>query len=162
MNTRSVSDPEKLNLKSSSQKQNQQLQKHHLELQESESDTTRLYLETELQHAQEELRKLTEKLHRTQTHHTVLQQVNQDSSLKICLSKVKYTTSLPKLLSVMVVPLEDPTAQLQEEEKRNLSHDIITLCNQLTEAKITMDKLAENNVNVHKPAQLQGLPFPKG
>ncbi|XP_078089248.1 brain-enriched guanylate kinase-associated protein [Mustelus asterias] len=111
-----------------SQKQNEQLQKHQLKLQESESDTTRLYLETELQHAQEELKDLTEKLHRTQKHHTALQQVNQDLENKL-----------------------HRMAQLHEEEKRNLSHKIITLCNQLTEAKITMDKLTENS----QPAEIQ-------
>ncbi|XP_048394143.1 uncharacterized protein LOC125455766 isoform X2 [Stegostoma tigrinum] len=55
---------------------------------------------------------------RTQSNHTELQRVNQD---------------LEKKLHRMV--------ELHEEEKRNVSHEVTTLCNQLMEAKITINKL---------------------
>ncbi|XP_078419532.1 uncharacterized protein begain [Cetorhinus maximus] len=130
LKSRSSSLPGKINMVpaaemekiSSSQKQNEQLQKHQLELQESESDETSLYLEAELQHAQEELKKLAEKLHRTQKNHTALQQVNQDLENKL-----------------------HRMAQTHQEEKKNLSHEVITLCNHLMEATSTIDKLTENN-----------------
>ncbi|XP_041070134.1 brain-enriched guanylate kinase-associated protein-like [Carcharodon carcharias] len=108
--------------------ENEQLQKHQLELQESESDETSLYLETELQHAQDELKKLAEKLHRTQKNHTALQQVNQDLENKL-----------------------HRMAQTHQEEKKNLSHEVITLCNHLIEATSTIDKLTENNL----PSEIQ-------
>ncbi|GCC25350.1 hypothetical protein chiPu_0003760 [Chiloscyllium punctatum] len=101
-----------------------QLQNYQLELQEPELNMTYLHLETELQHTQEKLKELTETLQRTQSNQTELQRVNQD---------------LEKKLHRMV--------ELHEEEKRNLSHEVITLCNQLMEAKITIDKLTENNVS---------------
>ncbi|XP_072424603.1 uncharacterized protein [Chiloscyllium punctatum] len=105
-----------------------QLQNYQLELQEPELNMTYLHLETELQHTQEKLKELTETLQRTQSNQTELQRVNQD---------------LEKKLHRMV--------ELHEEEKRNLSHEVITLCNQLMEAKITIDKLTENNL----PAEVQ-------
>ncbi|XP_067848278.1 brain-enriched guanylate kinase-associated protein-like [Heptranchias perlo] len=113
---------------SSSQQQNEQRQKHHLELQQSECDTTCQYLETELQCAHEELKKLTGKLRWIQNNHAALQRVNQN---------------LEHNLHRM--------AQLHEEEKRNLSHEIITLNNHLMEAKITIDKLTEDNL----PTEIQ-------
>ncbi|XP_072895761.1 uncharacterized protein [Hemitrygon akajei] len=114
---------------SSSQKQNDQLQEHRLEQQESNSDTTCTYLEKELQCAQEELKKLAGKLRRTQNHQTALQKVNQD---------------LENKLHRMV--------QLHEKEKRNLKHEVKILSSHLMEAKITIEQLTGRNV----PAEIQG------
>ncbi|XP_077415238.1 uncharacterized protein begain isoform X2 [Vanacampus margaritifer] len=51
---------------------------HKLEMVESEFDSTRQYLETELRRAQEELEKFTEKLRRIQSSYAALQRINQD------------------------------------------------------------------------------------
>ncbi|XP_062903834.1 brain-enriched guanylate kinase-associated protein-like [Mobula hypostoma] len=114
---------------SSSQKQNEQLQEHRLEQQESNSDTTCSYLEKELQCAQEELKKLAGKLRRTQNNQTALQKVNQD---------------LENKLHRMV--------QLHEKEKRNLKHEVKILSSHLMEAKMTIEQLTRKNV----PAEIQG------
>ncbi|KAA8582114.1 hypothetical protein FQN60_008854, partial [Etheostoma spectabile] len=45
---------------------------------ETEFDSTRQYLETELRRAQEELEKFTEKLRRIQSSYAALQRINQD------------------------------------------------------------------------------------
>ncbi|XP_034015279.1 brain-enriched guanylate kinase-associated protein [Thalassophryne amazonica] len=95
---------------------------HKLEMVETEFDSTRQYLETELRRAQEELEKFTEKLRRIQSSYASLQRINQD--------------------------LEDKmhrTSQHHEEEKRALSREIIVLNNHLMEAKITINKLREDN-----------------
>ncbi|KAF7652903.1 hypothetical protein LDENG_00090920 [Lucifuga dentata] len=89
---------------------------------ETEFDSTRQYLETELRRAQEELEKFTEKLRRIQSSYAALQRINQD--------------------------LEDKmhrASQHHEEEKRALSREIIVLNNHLMEAKITINKLREDN-----------------
>lgn len=39
--------------------------------------------------------------------------------------------------------------QHYEEEKRALSHEIIALNNHLIEAKVTIDKLSEDNVSIY-------------
>ncbi|XP_055361759.1 uncharacterized protein LOC114848811 isoform X2 [Betta splendens] len=96
---------------------------HKLEMVETEFDSTRQYLETELRRAQEELEKFTEKLRRIQSSYAALQRINQD--------------------------LEDKmhrTSQHHEEEKRALSREIILLNNHLMEAKITINKLREDNL----------------
>ncbi|TNN36299.1 Brain-enriched guanylate kinase-associated protein [Liparis tanakae] len=51
---------------------------HKLEMVETEFDSTRQYLETELRRAQEELEKFTEKLRRIQSSYAALQRINQD------------------------------------------------------------------------------------
>ncbi|XP_069049311.1 brain-enriched guanylate kinase-associated protein isoform X2 [Lepisosteus oculatus] len=114
---------------SSLQEQKEDLRKrltyttHKLELLETEFDSTRQYLETELRRAQEELEKLTEKLRRIQNSYAALQRINQDLEEKI-----------------------HRTTQHHDEEKRALSHEIIVLNNHLMEAKITIDKLREDNL----------------
>ncbi|XP_058844112.1 brain-enriched guanylate kinase-associated protein-like isoform X1 [Acipenser ruthenus] len=114
--------------KSSLQEQKEDLRKrlsyttHKLELLESECDATRQYLETELRRAQEELEKLTEKLHRIQNSYSTLQRINQDLEEQI-----------------------HRTSQRDDDDKRALSHEIIVLNNHLMEAKITIDKLREDN-----------------
>uniref|UniRef100_A0A3Q2EA83 Brain-enriched guanylate kinase-associated protein n=1 Tax=Cyprinodon variegatus TaxID=28743 RepID=A0A3Q2EA83_CYPVA len=57
---------------------------HKLEMVETEFDSTRQYLETELRRAQEELEKFTEKLRRIQSGYSALQRINQDLEDKIC------------------------------------------------------------------------------
>ncbi|XP_068582592.1 brain-enriched guanylate kinase-associated protein isoform X3 [Cebidichthys violaceus] len=96
---------------------------HKLEMVETEFDSTRQYLETELRRAQEELEKFTEKLRRIQSSYAALQRINQD--------------------------LEDKmhrTSQHHEEEKRALSREILLLNNHLMDAKITINKLREDNL----------------
>lgn len=41
-----------------------------------------------------------------------------------------------------------PQGQHYEEEKRALSHEIVALNSHLLEAKVTIDKLSEDNVSV--------------
>ncbi|KAM6973086.1 brain-enriched guanylate kinase-associated protein-like isoform 2-T2 [Aplochiton taeniatus] len=97
---------------------------HKLEMVESEFDSTRQYLETELRRAQEELEKFTDKLRRIQSSYAALQRINQD--------------------------LEDRmhmTTQHHEDDKRALSREIIVLNNHLMEAKITIEKLRGDNVS---------------
>ncbi|XP_068608127.1 brain-enriched guanylate kinase-associated protein [Brachionichthys hirsutus] len=104
---------------------------HKLEMVETEFDSTRQYLETELRRAQEELEKFTEKLRRIQSSYAALQRINQD--------------------------LEDKmhrTTHHHEEEKRALSREIIVLNNHLMEAKITMNKLREDNDLYRKDCNL--------
>lgn len=44
--------------------------------------------------------------------------------------------------------LRSPQGQHYEEEKRALSHEIVALNSHLLEAKVTIDKLSEDNVSV--------------
>ncbi|XP_056867876.1 brain-enriched guanylate kinase-associated protein isoform X3 [Takifugu flavidus] len=104
---------------------------HKLEMVEMEFDSTRQYLETELRRAQEELEKFTEKLRRIQSSYAALQRINQD--------------------------LEDKmhrTSHHHEEEKRALRGEIIVLNNHLMEAKITINKLREDNDLYRKDCNL--------
>lgn len=48
----------------------------------------------------------------------------------------------------MHCPLSLPQGQHYEEEKRALSHEIVALNSHLLEAKVTIDKLSEDNVSV--------------
>ncbi|XP_023209116.1 brain-enriched guanylate kinase-associated protein isoform X1 [Xiphophorus maculatus] len=104
---------------------------HKLEMVETEFDSTRQYLETELRRAQEELEKFTEKLRRIQSSYSSLQRINQDLEDKMC-----------------------RTSQHHEEEKRALSREIIVLNNHLMEAKITINKLREDNDLYRKDCNL--------
>ncbi|XP_037342519.1 brain-enriched guanylate kinase-associated protein isoform X1 [Pungitius pungitius] len=104
---------------------------HKLDMVETEFDSTRQYLETELRRAQEELEKFTEKLRRIQSSYAALQRINQD--------------------------LEDKmhrTSQHHEEEKRALSREIIVLNNHLMDAKITINKLTDDNDSYRKDCSL--------
>ncbi|XP_060118270.1 brain-enriched guanylate kinase-associated protein isoform X2 [Heteronotia binoei] len=101
---------------------------HKLEMLETEFDSTRQYLEVELRRAQEELEKVTEKLRRIQNNYLALQRINQDLEDKLYRMGQHY-----------------------EEEKRALSHEIMALNNHLIEAKVTIDKLSEDNL----PAEFQ-------
>ncbi|KAM4529748.1 brain-enriched guanylate kinase-associated protein isoform 3-T4 [Fundulus diaphanus] len=101
---------------------------HKLELLQSEFDSTRQYLETELRRAQEELDKFTDKLRRIQSSYSALQRINQDLEEKI-----------------------HRDSQHHEDEKRALSREIIVLNNHLMEAKLTIEKLQEDNL----PADFQ-------
>ncbi|XP_028927625.2 brain-enriched guanylate kinase-associated protein isoform X2 [Ornithorhynchus anatinus] len=104
---------------------------HKLEMLESEFDSTRHYLEIELRRAQEELEKVTEKLRRIQNNYLTLQRINQDLEEKLYRMGQHY-----------------------EEEKRALSHEIIALNNHLIEAKVTIDKLSEDNELYRKDCNL--------
>ncbi|XP_047430477.1 brain-enriched guanylate kinase-associated protein isoform X3 [Mugil cephalus] len=101
---------------------------HKLELLQSEFDSTRQYLETELRRAQEELDKFTDKLRRIQSGYSALQRINQDLEEKI-----------------------HRNSQHHDDEKRALSREIIVLNNHLMEAKLTIEKLQEDNL----PADFQ-------
>ncbi|XP_034076322.1 brain-enriched guanylate kinase-associated protein isoform X1 [Gymnodraco acuticeps] len=95
---------------------------HKLELLQGEFDSTRQYLETELRRAQEELDKFTDKLRRIQSSYSALQRINQDLEEKI-----------------------HRNSQHHDDEKRALSREIIVLNNHLIEAKLTIEKLQEDN-----------------
>ncbi|KAM6953879.1 brain-enriched guanylate kinase-associated protein isoform 2-T2 [Aplochiton taeniatus] len=122
---------------SSLQEQKEDLRKrlsyttHKLELLESEFDSTRQYLETELRRAQEELDKFTDKLRRIQSSYSALQRINQDLEEKI-----------------------HRNSQHHEDEKRALSREIIVLNNHLMEAKLTIEKLREDNDLYRKDCNL--------
>ncbi|KAG7461298.1 hypothetical protein MATL_G00208590 [Megalops atlanticus] len=123
--------------KSSLQEQKEDLRKrlsyttHKLELLEAEFDSTRQYLETELRRAQEELEKFTDKLRRIQSGYSALQRINQDLEEKI-----------------------HRTSQHHDDERRALSREIIVLNNHLLEAKITIEKLREDNDMYRKDCNL--------
>ncbi|XP_028997505.1 brain-enriched guanylate kinase-associated protein isoform X1 [Betta splendens] len=104
---------------------------HKLELLQSEFDSTRQYLETELRRAQEELDKFTDKLRRIQSGYSALQRINQDLEEKIHRS-----------------------SQHHDDEKRALSREIIVLNNHLMEAKLTIEKLQEDNELYRKDCNL--------
>ncbi|XP_038260196.1 brain-enriched guanylate kinase-associated protein isoform X2 [Dermochelys coriacea] len=122
---------------------------HKLEMLETEFDSTRQYLEIELRRAQEELEKVTEKLRRQ-----VL------SPLKTYVGSPKYFTRIQNnylALQRINQDLEDKLyrmGQHYEEEKRALSHEIIALNNHLIEAKVTIDKLSEDNELYRKDCNL--------
>ncbi|XP_034383904.1 brain-enriched guanylate kinase-associated protein [Cyclopterus lumpus] len=123
--------------KSSLQEQKEDLRKrlsfttHKLELLQSEFDSTRQYLETELRRAQEELDKFTDKLRRIQSSYSALQRINQDLEEKI-----------------------QRNTQHHDDEKRALSREIIVLNNHLMEAKLTIEKLQEDNDMYRKDCNL--------
>ncbi|KAL6095782.1 begain [Pungitius sinensis] len=104
---------------------------HKLELLQSEFDSTRQYLETELRRAQEELDKFTDKLRRIQSSYSALQSINQDLEEKI-----------------------QRNSQHHDDEKRALSREIIVLNNHLMEAKLTIEKLQEDNEMYRKDCNL--------
>ncbi|XP_029984715.1 brain-enriched guanylate kinase-associated protein [Sphaeramia orbicularis] len=104
---------------------------HKLELLQSEFDSTRQYLETELRRAQEELDKFTDKLRRIQSSYSALQRINQDLEEKI-----------------------HRNSQHHDDEKRALSREIIVLNNHLMEAKLTIEKLREDNELYRKDCNL--------
>ncbi|XP_076835311.1 brain-enriched guanylate kinase-associated protein isoform X2 [Brachyhypopomus gauderio] len=104
---------------------------HKLAMLDSEFDSTRQYLEMELRRAQEELEKFTDKLRRIQSSYAALQRINQDLEDKI-----------------------HRTTQQHEDEKRALSREIIVLNNHLMEAKITIEKLREDNDLYRKDCNL--------
>ncbi|CAK6431795.1 unnamed protein product [Pipistrellus nathusii] len=98
---------------------------------ESEFGSTRSYLEVELRRAQEELEKVTLKLRRIQTNYMSLQRINQELEQKL--------NSLGKHY---------------DEEKRALSHEILALNNHLLDARLTIDKLLEDNELYRKDCNL--------
>ncbi|XP_040189705.1 brain-enriched guanylate kinase-associated protein isoform X3 [Rana temporaria] len=122
---------------SSLQDQKEEVQKRlsyttqKLEMLENEFDSTRQYLETELRRAQEELEKVTEKLRRIQTNYMSLQRINQELEEKL-----------------------HRMGQHYEEEKRALGHEVIALNNHLLEAKVTIEKLSEDNELYRKDCNL--------
>ncbi|XP_038968912.2 brain-enriched guanylate kinase-associated protein isoform X3 [Rattus norvegicus] len=104
---------------------------HKLEKLETEFDSTRHYLEIELRRAQEELDKVTEKLRRIQSNYMALQRINQELEDKLYRMGQHY-----------------------EEEKRAMSHEIVALNSHLLEAKVTIDKLSEDNELYRKDCNL--------
>uniref|UniRef100_A0A672M7B8 Uncharacterized protein n=1 Tax=Sinocyclocheilus grahami TaxID=75366 RepID=A0A672M7B8_SINGR len=104
---------------------------HKLQQLQSEFESTRQYLEMELRRAQDQLDKLSEKLRRIQSSYTALQRINQDTEEKI-----------------------HRMTQRHEEEKRSLSREIVTLKNHLMEAKISIQKLREDNDLYRKDCNL--------
>ncbi|XP_048840846.1 brain-enriched guanylate kinase-associated protein-like [Brienomyrus brachyistius] len=104
---------------------------HKLDRLETEFDSTRQYLETELRRAQEELEKFIDKLRRIQSSYAALQRINQDLEDKI-----------------------QRTSQHHDEEKRVLSREIVILNNHLMEAKMTIQKLREDNDLCRKDCNL--------
>ncbi|KAH1171743.1 brain-enriched guanylate kinase-associated protein isoform X1 [Mauremys mutica] len=123
---------------------------HKLEMLETEFDSTRQYLEIELRRAQEELEKVTEKLRR--------QVISPPKTYHV--GSPKYVTRIQNnylALQRINQDLEDKLyrmGQHYEEEKRALSHEIIALNNHLIEAKVTIDKLSEDNELYRKDCNL--------
>ncbi|XP_037756877.1 brain-enriched guanylate kinase-associated protein isoform X1 [Chelonia mydas] len=123
---------------------------HKLEMLETEFDSTRQYLEIELRRAQEELEKVTEKLRR--------QVLSPPKTYHV--GSPKYFTRIQNnylALQRINQDLEDKLyrmGQHYEEEKRALSHEIIALNNHLIEAKVTIDKLSEDNELYRKDCNL--------
>ncbi|XP_040831478.1 brain-enriched guanylate kinase-associated protein isoform X8 [Ochotona curzoniae] len=136
----SAADMEKL---SALQEQKGELRKrlsyttHKLERLETEFDSTRHYLEIELRRAQEELEKVTEKLRRIQSNYLALQRINQELEEKLYRMGQHY-----------------------EEEKRALSHEIVALNSHLLEAKVTIDKLSEDNERLSLHLEKHGCSLP--
>ncbi|XP_036061763.1 brain-enriched guanylate kinase-associated protein isoform X3 [Onychomys torridus] len=122
----SAADMEKL---SALQEQKGELRKrlsyttHRLEKLETEFGSTRHYLEIELRRAQEELDKVTEKLRKIQSNYMALQRINQELEDKLYRMGQHY-----------------------EEEKRAMNHEIVALNSHLLDAKVTIDKLSEDNL----------------
>ncbi|XP_005877954.1 PREDICTED: brain-enriched guanylate kinase-associated protein [Myotis brandtii] len=104
---------------------------HRLQKLESEFGSTRSYLEVELRRAQEELEKVTLKLRRIQSNYMSLQRINRELEQKLYRMGKHY-----------------------DEEKRALSHEIVALNNHLLEAKMTIDKLNEDNELYRKDCNL--------
>uniref|UniRef100_A0A672KPP9 Brain-enriched guanylate kinase-associated protein-like n=1 Tax=Sinocyclocheilus grahami TaxID=75366 RepID=A0A672KPP9_SINGR len=104
---------------------------HKLQQLQSEFESTRQYLETELRRAQDQLDKFTERLRRIQSSYAALQRINQDMEEKI-----------------------HRMTQRHEEEKRSLSREIVMLKNHLMEDKITIQKLREDNDLYRKDCNL--------
>ncbi|OBS82843.1 hypothetical protein A6R68_23160 [Neotoma lepida] len=104
---------------------------HRLEKLESEFGSTRHYLEIELRRAQEELDKVTEKLRRIQSNYMALQRINQELEDKLYRMGQHY-----------------------EEEKRAMNHEIVALNSHLMEAKVTINKLSEDNEHYRKDCNL--------
>ncbi|KAL6077499.1 hypothetical protein STEG23_006697 [Scotinomys teguina] len=140
----SAADMEKLRTHTTSRPQHSALQEqkgelrkrlsyttHKLEKLETEFDSTRHYLEIELRRAQEELDKVTEKLRRIQSNYMALQRINQELEDKLYRMGQHY-----------------------EEEKRAMSHEIVALNSHLLEAKVTIDKLSEDNEHYRKDCNL--------
>ncbi|XP_050010761.1 brain-enriched guanylate kinase-associated protein isoform X2 [Alexandromys fortis] len=130
----SAADMEKL---SALQEQKGELRKrlsyttHKLEKLETEFGSTRHYLEIELRRAQEELDKVTEKLRKIQSNYLALQRINQELEDKLYRMGQHY-----------------------EEEKRAMNHEIVALNSHLLEAKVTIDKLSEDNELYRKDCNL--------
>lgn len=55
-----------------------------------------------------------------------------------------------------LLPLSHPQGQHYEEEKRALSHEIVALNSHLLEAKVTIDKLSEDNVSAAHTWPVEG------
>ncbi|XP_050010764.1 brain-enriched guanylate kinase-associated protein isoform X5 [Alexandromys fortis] len=104
---------------------------HKLEKLETEFGSTRHYLEIELRRAQEELDKVTEKLRKIQSNYLALQRINQELEDKLYRMGQHY-----------------------EEEKRAMNHEIVALNSHLLEAKVTIDKLSEDNELYRKDCNL--------
>ncbi|XP_056332398.1 brain-enriched guanylate kinase-associated protein [Danio aesculapii] len=96
-----------------------------------EFESTRVYLEAELRRAQDQLDTFTEKLRRIQSSYAALQRINQDMEEKIHRMTQRY-----------------------EDEKRSLNGEILTLNSRLMEAKITIQKLREDNDLYRKDCNL--------
>ncbi|XP_036061762.1 brain-enriched guanylate kinase-associated protein isoform X2 [Onychomys torridus] len=130
----SAADMEKL---SALQEQKGELRKrlsyttHRLEKLETEFGSTRHYLEIELRRAQEELDKVTEKLRKIQSNYMALQRINQELEDKLYRMGQHY-----------------------EEEKRAMNHEIVALNSHLLDAKVTIDKLSEDNEHYRKDCNL--------
>ncbi|XP_035422737.1 brain-enriched guanylate kinase-associated protein [Cygnus atratus] len=128
---------------------------HKLEMLETEFDSTRQYLEIELRRAQEELEKSTVVIIPTSClseHPTFIKTKGQNT---VSLKRQIQNNYLA--LQRINQDLEDKLyrmGQHYEEEKRALSHEIIALNNHLIEAKVTIDKLSEDNELYRKDCNL--------
>ncbi|TRY83548.1 hypothetical protein DNTS_016258 [Danionella cerebrum] len=113
------------------QNQSSALQRSPLSRKRSEFESTQRFLENELRHASDELDAQTEKLHRMQSSHAVLQRINQDLEQNI----LRMT-------------------QRHEEEKRSLNRQIHTLNSRLTDAHGIIQKLRRDNELYRKDCNL--------
>ncbi|KAG8514415.1 Brain-enriched guanylate kinase-associated protein, partial [Galemys pyrenaicus] len=138
---------------------------HKLEKLETEFDSTRHYLEIELRRAQEELEKVTEKLRRIQSNYMALQRINQELEDKLYrMVRLHPAPGSGRGGGLAAFPPAFVGAGSQgqhyEEEKRALSHEIVALNSHLLEAKVTIDKLSEDNVSA-RPLRPQGPHQPR-
>ncbi|XP_073784060.1 brain-enriched guanylate kinase-associated protein isoform X3 [Danio rerio] len=142
-----------------------------------EFESTRVYLEAELRRAQDQLDTFTEKLRRIQSSYAALQRINQDMEEKIhrmkqsnfmknSLMKTRRKTIMKRMMMMMkfimmkmiiwvmmrIIMLN--TTQRYEDEKRSLNGEILTLNSRLMEAKITIQKLREDNDLYRKDCNL--------
>uniref|UniRef100_A0A4W3KBD0 Tight junction associated protein 1 (peripheral) n=1 Tax=Callorhinchus milii TaxID=7868 RepID=A0A4W3KBD0_CALMI len=134
-------------LKRQLQQQNEELRRHlnhtthKLEMMESDFESSRHYLETELNHAREEMDKLRDKFRRLQNSYTASQRTNQDLEDKL--------HALASISQSWIYAIKKA-----EMDKKTLDWEIVELTNKLLDAKTTIDRLEELNERYRQDCNL--------